>query len=120
MHKLDLWQQLSPLHTIASPQWLCQVLYLSINKNINVHPFISFFTFQLQFMYGLFYFYFMKIITIIFNDISLITHYSSGIAYNINSKLCESGDNLVWRQMQNAESVKSKNLGNGLAVSCIV
>ena len=54
------------------------------------------------------------------------SHNKSGIAYNIKCKLCqekgidasyegESGDNLVWRQLQHAESVKGKNLSNGLA-----
>ena len=49
------------------------------------------------------------------------SHNRSGIAYNIKCKLCEekgvdasyeedSGDNLVWRQMQHSESVNGKNL----------
>ena len=54
------------------------------------------------------------------------SHNKSGSVYNIKCKLCEekgidasyegeTGDNLVWRQMLHAESVKGKNLSNGLA-----
>ena len=54
------------------------------------------------------------------------SHNRSGVAYNIKCKLCEekgidasyegeSGDNLVWRQMLHAQSVKGKVLSNGLA-----
>ena len=59
-------------------------------------------------------------------DIPGASHTRSGNAYHIKCKLCaengidasydgETGDNLVWRQILHARSVKGKVLSNGLA-----